>query len=377
MALEPIDTLKDALKKTKKPLIVLPEHPNGDSIAAAWAFSLYLDEKGNTPTVAVSDPYGRKARFGFLPSPNKITASLAGAKNFVLVFDTENNPISNVRTERRDNELRITLTPEKGSIDPRDFSFIPAQLKYDLIIVLGCAGKESMGKIYEENADIFYEIPVVNIDCQSANDGFGQINIVDLTASSVSELLATTLIAIEDASVKNDVAQCLLTGIISATDSFQHKNTTPNALHLSAQLIERGARQQEIVNHLYRTQPLGLIKLWGRIMAKLQWDEVLGLVWAQVTIEDFVQSRMHPNDLPTILEKIKANYASGKIFLLLYEQKSGTTVGIVKSSHPEVLKKRLASFGYVSRGEYGEIRFDGVGREAAEEKILSLLRMDT
>lgn len=374
MALEPIDTLKDVLHKTKKPLIFLPEHPNGDTIASAWALSVYLESKGTIPTIAVSDPYDKKARYGFLPTPTNITASLAGAKNFVLVFDTTNNAISNVRTERLDNELRITLTPEKGSIDPRDFSFIPAQLKYDLILALGCAEKESIGKLYEESADIFYEIPVVNIDCQSTNDSFGQINLVDLTASSVSEILATTLLSIDPNGVTETVAQCLLTGIITATDSFQHKNTTPNSLYLSAKLIERGAKQQEIVDHLYRTQPLGLIKLWGRIMAKLQWDEVLGLVWAQVTIEDFVQSRMHPNDLPTILEKIKSNYASGKIFLLLYEQKSGSTVGIVKFGHTEALAKKFETFGYVSRGEYGEVRLPDVRIDEAERKIFSELR---
>ncbi len=376
MALQPIDTLKDVLQKTKKPLIILPEHPNGDVVSSAWAFSAYLDGKGVISTVAVSDPYNKKARFNFLPAPGNILSSLAGSKNFVLVFDTTNNAISNVRTERRDNELRITLTPEKGSIDPRDFSFIPAQLKYDLIITLGCTEKESIGKLYEESADIFYEIPVVNIDCQSTNDGFGQINIVDITASSVSEIVATTLVAIDDTGVTKDVAQCLLAGIISATDSFQQKNTTPNSFYLSAQLIERGANQQDIVKHLYKTQPLGLIKLWGRIMAKLQWDESIGLVWAQVTIEDFVQSRMHPNDLPTILEKIKSNYASGKIFLLMYEQKSGSTVGIVKLSSSNALAKKLDSFGYVSRGEYGEVRFEGVGRDEAEKKVLEALRSE-
>lgn len=375
MALQPTDAFKEIIQKTKKPLIVLPEHPSGDSIASAWALSFYLEEKGITPTIAVSDPFEKRARYGFLPVPTNVIFSLAGVKNFVLVFNTVNNPISNVRTDRRDNELRITLTPERGSIDPRDFSFIPAQVKYDLIIALGCSEKEAIGKLYEEGADIFYEIPIVNMDCQATNDGFGQINIVDLTASSVSEILATVLLAIDnEGGVTEGVAQCLLTGIIVATDSFQQKNTTPNSLYLSAKLIEKGANQQEIIDHLYRTQPLGLIKLWGRIMAKLQWDEAIGFVWAQVTIEDFVQSRMHPNDLPIILEKIKTNYSSGNVFILFYEQKSGTTVGIIKSSHLDTLAKKFESFEYVSHGEYGEVRFDGIGREDAEKKTIEILR---
>ena len=109
MALEPIDTFKEVLQKTKKPLLVLPQHPNGDSIASAWAIASYLEEKGIISTVAVSDPYDKKARFGFLPSPTNVISSLAGSKNFVLIFDTTNNPISNVRqpTDVRMNfELR-------------------------------------------------------------------------------------------------------------------------------------------------------------------------------------------------------------------------------------------------------------------------------
>lgn len=374
MPLQPTDALRDVLHKTKKPLLFLPEHPNGDDIASAWAISLYLQGLGAVPTVAVSDPFDKKARFGFLPKPENIVSTLVGSKNFVLIFNTEHNPISDVVTERRENELRITLTPERAAIDPRDFSFVPSELKYDLILMFGCAGKESVGALYEECADIFYELPVVNFDCRSENESFGQINIVDMTASSVSEVVTTTLLAIDDASVANDVAQCLLSGITAATDSFQYKNTTPNALHLAAQLIERGANQQQIVQHLYKTQPLGLIKLWGRVMAKLQYDESIGLVWAQVTIEDFVQSRMHPNDLSTVIEKIKSNYASGKVFLLLYEQKSGTTVGIVKFNNAEAFAKKLEVFGYTSRGEYGEIRLENTSREDAERRIIEVLK---
>ncbi len=73
----------------------------------------------------------------------------------MLAFNTKFNKITNVKTERVEDELRIFITPEKGSIDPRDFSFIPAKFKYDLVISVGCADKESIGKVYEENPDIF------------------------------------------------------------------------------------------------------------------------------------------------------------------------------------------------------------------------------
>ena len=61
------------------------------------------------------------------------------------------------------------------------------------MVVLGSPDKESLGKVYEENPDIFYEVPVVNIDNHAENDNFGQLNIVDITSSSTSEIVADML----------------------------------------------------------------------------------------------------------------------------------------------------------------------------------------
>ena len=43
-----------------------------------------------------------------------------------------------------------------------------------------------------------------------------------------------------------------------------------------------------------KTQSFSFMKLWGRVMARLNWDENLKLAWSLVSIEDFVQSRSKP-----------------------------------------------------------------------------------
>ena len=40
-----------------------------------------------------------------------------------------------------------------------------------------------------------------------------------------------------------------------------------------------------------------------------------------------------------------------------------------KFSHSDALAKKFESFGYISRGEYGEVPLEGVGRDEAEEDI--------
>ena len=339
MILDPQQQFKNVIEGAKNVLIFTPQNAGGDAIGAAWASYFFLKQKNIEATVVIAKDNPALERFAFLNKPEEIIESLAGARDFVLAFNTKFNKITNVKTERVEDELRIFITPEKGSIDPRDFSFIPAKFKYDLVIAVGCPDKDSIGKIYEENPDIFYEVPVVNIDQHTENDQFGQINVVDIKASSTCEILAETLLKIEEKSVSEEIAQCLLAGLIDETNSFQNKNTTPRSLQISAALMTKGANQQKIIRYLYKTQPLHLLKLWGRVMARLQWENDLELVWAPVFLEDFVQSRSNPADVSYILDKIKENYSAGKMFMVLYSENIGQVHGVIKGSNHEQLKE--------------------------------------
>ncbi len=374
MALEPIQQLEKLLLGAKNVLIFLPQDPDGDAIGAGWALYFFLKKKSINSTLAFVDDAKNARRFKFLPVPENITANISGAREFVLVFNTKYNNIINVRSEKNDEELKIYITPERGAIDPRDFSFAPAKYKYDLAVVLGSPDKESLGKIYTDNPDIFYEIPIVNIDNHGNNENFGQINVAELTASSVSEILAGVLEKFNNFSVDQNAAECLLAGIMSATDSFQKKNTTPRALETAARLMELGADQQKIVRHLYKTQPLNVIKLWGRIMARLKWDEALGLIWAPAYLEDFVQSRSASADIPLILDKIKESYSTGKIYLVYYNETENIIAGAAKCAKSEDTRKIAEIFGGELIQDTIKFKIEGKNMIEAEQEIVSKLK---
>jgi nanoRNase/pAp phosphatase (c-di-AMP/oligoRNAs hydrolase) len=339
MSLDNAQQFNNVLKSAKHVLIFMANNTSGDAVGSAWATYFFLKKMDIEATVVVTNGQQSLERFAFLTKPDDLIDSLAGARDFVLAFNTKFNKITNVRTERVDEELRVFITPEKGSIDPRDFSFIPAKFKYDLVIVLGSPDKESLGKVYEENPDIFYEVPVVNIDHHSENDNFGQVNIVDISASSTSEVVAEILQKIDAKNIDQAMAESLLMGIIEETNSFQKKNTTPKSLRIASELMSKGADQQKIIRYLYKTQPLHLLKLWGRVMARLFWEDQLQLAWAPVYLEDFVQSRSNPTDIPFILDKIKENYSAGKIFMVLHNETADTVRGVIKCANYEQLKK--------------------------------------
>ncbi|PJA86671.1 MAG: hypothetical protein CO141_03540 [Candidatus Moranbacteria bacterium CG_4_9_14_3_um_filter_42_9] len=337
MSLGPSEQFKLFLEKSREVLILIPENPTGDAVGSAWAFYFFLEKKGLLPTIAFSNHLSDK--YSYLPKPERILNDISGARAFVLSFDTTRNKIIDLKTEVKENKYNIYLTPEKGSLDPRDFSFILAKFQYDLIIVIDSPDLEKLGKLYEANPDLFFEVPVVNVDYRSNNDNFGQINLVDVTASSCSEISSNLLEQSGPEIMDKTIAECLLTGIISATDSFQKKNTTPKALAKAAYLMEKGADQQLIVRWLYKTQPLHILKLWGRAMSKLNWDEKSKLVWMELTVEDFVQSRATPQDVPFVLDKLQENYSDGKIFMSLHNTSPEDSVALLKSASPEILEK--------------------------------------
>jgi nanoRNase/pAp phosphatase (c-di-AMP/oligoRNAs hydrolase) len=367
MSLDLQQQFKNFLEKSKEILILLPQNPQGDEIGSAWALYFFLKKRGFSPNIGLSGELPLK--FSFLPKPEKILPEISGARDFVLSFDTTRNKIIHLKTEEKENRYNVYVTPEKGSVDPRDFSFILAKFNYDLLIVLGCSDLEKLGKIYETNSDLFFEVPIINIDHQSSNENFGQINLVDVTASSTSEIVSQTLEQNYPDAMTEEVANCLLTGIISATNSFQENSTTPKTLLSAANLMDKGAKQQEIIRWLYKTQSFNTLKLWGRVMAKLKLEESLKLVWSELTIEDFVYSRTRPEDLPAILEKLQENYSEGQTFLCLFNNTPESTVALVKSASPELLKKLETFFSGEIKQEILEIKFNS-GHMAETGKIV-------
>lgn len=367
MSLEPIEQLKSFLDKSKEILILIPENPSGDAVGSAWALTHFLEKKNISATVAFSNHLNQK--YSYLERPSTIVSEISGARDFVLSFDTTHNKIANLRSEKIGEKFNVYLTPEKGTIDPRDFSFILAKFKYDLVIVLDSPDLQKLGKIYEKNTDLFFEVPVVNIDYRSENENFGQINLVDVLASSVSEIVSKILEEINPELIDKKIADCLLTGIISATDSFQKKNTTPRALSSAAKLMDSGADQQEIVRWLYKTHPLHILKLWGRTMANIKWDDETKLAWSELTLEDFVQSRSKPEDVPAILEKLQENYSEGEIFMIFWNTAPEMGSGLIHSANQKFLEKLSATFGGHLKPNLLEISFTTDNLSNASEKL--------
>ncbi len=374
MSLSPDQQFHDLMKKSLHPLVLLSPYPSRDDTATALALTRFLESLGKPVTFAADRVEESLQELPFLARPSEVLPALSGARDFVLSFNTVHNRILDVRTAQEGDEYRIYLTPAKGTIDPRDFSFIPAHYRFDVAIIIGAPDKEHLGKIFEDNPDIFYEVPLVNIDTSSQNELFGQINLVDITASSKAEILTEFLERTVPGALTEALSEALLAGIMSATESFQKKNTTPRALKAAATLMAHGADQQKIVRALYRTEPLPLLKLWGRALSHVRWDEVHRLILAPVSLEDLVQSRAHTHDLGLVLEKIRGSFSAATTFALFFQESPTTVRLLIKCQSSEALSRlATALLPSVLQGDVLVVTFTAPSLESAEAEITARL----
>lgn len=366
------DQIKNQIESAESVLILTKKNAPDDSIAASWGLSHLLKSLGKNPTVLESDSGSEK--MSFLAQPDQMKKEIKSARDFVLSFNTARNKITDFRTENKIDSFDIYITPEKATIDPRDFSFIPAKFKYDLIILLGCPNLDSLGDLKEKNSDLFFEVPLMNIDISGANEKYGQINLVDMTASSLADILAGLAKSFWEKQMNAESAQCLLAGLVAATSNFQSPQTNPQTFMTASWLIEKGADQQEIIRELFKTQSFPFMKLWGRVMARLNWSETLKLAWSMVSIEDFVKSRTKPDQLPLILEKIKDNFSAGKLFAILYSETLDQSIALVKNGESEsLLKIQMACGGEIQNG-YLKIVFEKKNILEAEKELLEKIK---
>jgi bifunctional oligoribonuclease and PAP phosphatase NrnA len=139
---------------------------------------------------------------------------------------------------------------------------LPADLPPDTLFVF-CdmsdwrrAG-EFLPKVDREN--------MLDIDHHLGNSMFGKLNFVleneCSTGTAVMHLLRALKVPMD-----RDIATCILTTIMTDTGGFMHSNTSPDALQLSAELMEAGANKEEITEEIFLKKRVAATRLLGRII---------------------------------------------------------------------------------------------------------------
>jgi hypothetical protein len=277
------------------------------------------------------DGFVAPTSLAFLPDLGAVQKELRQLQKFIVRLDTTRVGIDALAYDKKDTHLDIVLTPKGGQFEARDLTTVKQDFKYDLIVTVGSPDLAALGKLHAAHPDFFFDRPVMNIDCDPSNEQYGDVNAVDIAATSCAEVVVRMFSGDKDHVIDADTATCLLTGIIAKTRSFKDARVTPKTLETASELIAAGARRADIVQHLYRTRPLSTLKLWGRALARLKFDPAIKMTWTVLVRQDFVHAGATEQFLEEVIDELIATTPEAEIIGVLYEQESATQRGKVEN----------------------------------------------
>lgn len=320
------------IEKAKSILIVFPANWSGDAVAASLALFLFLKKIGREVEIAGFKESEGQTALAFLPGYQQIQTNLKNLRRFIVSVDISQAKVNQIKYTVENQQLNFIISPAAGWFKPEDVSTRASDFKYDLIITVGATDLESLGKIYDQNIEFFYKTTIINIDQQAANEAYGQINFLDLNAVAASEILFYLLKNYRSDLISEDVATCLLAGIICGTKNFKTTNLTPRTLLSTSELIDLGAKREEIINHLYRSRDISVLKLWGKVLNSLQEDGGGLLLWSRLKQTDLPGLTTDSNSFIDIVDELIANLPQAKIIVIFQEISPAKTLTLVYST---------------------------------------------
>ncbi|MFA5134937.1 MAG: DHH family phosphoesterase [Patescibacteria group bacterium] len=364
----------DLIKKSANIVIVLPKNPSTDAVASGLGLFLAL-EKVNKKVRVVCNEFSLPPSHQFLPKSGEIHSDLSALRKFIITLDLSRTKVRELSYDISNNsKLNIYVTPKDGFFEPRDVSTSASAYEYDLIITLDSPNLESLGKIYDDNTEFFYHTPLINIDHNPSNEYFGEINSVDLVATSTSEIIFELIRQLNGGAMDEYIATSLLTGIISKTKSFQSTTVTPRSLAISSLLIENGARRDDIIKHLYRTKTISTLKLWGRALARLKTDLDGRLVWSLLNNQDFEKSGAGERELEGVVDELIVNTPDAEIIVLIYESNSGSIRVIVNTIKSIDGLRLFKEYKPAGTRNFTKFKFDRRQLLEVEAEVLATIR---
>jgi bifunctional oligoribonuclease and PAP phosphatase NrnA len=228
----------DAIASARNALIATHENPDADTLGAALGVAAIVERHGGRATLLSTDPV--PPLYDFLPGMD-----------------------------------RFVHDPDEAA-------------GYDLLVVCDCGSLDRLGAVRERHAQLFERLPRVLVDHHASNTDGGARDWVDPTAAATCEMVALLAARLDvplDAA-DGAMAAALMAGIVMDTSTFAHPNATPRTLAVSAALVEAGAPLSEISRRLYRSKPDAQLRLFGRVLDRLEVTDAGSVIHSFLTDAD-------------------------------------------------------------------------------------------
>jgi phosphoesterase RecJ-like protein len=220
--------------------------------------------------------------------------------------------------------------------------------RFDLIIVADC-GSLARTALADEIKDFQKQGgKVMEFDHHPPVDDYADLEIRYPDLSSTSELIYNFIVA-NKITFTRELADCVLTGILTDTGNFLYPSAGDATMRASSAALEAGAHYAKIVNYTLHNKDMVMIRLWGLALERLHLNTRYQIASSVLTRADINKITGVKNmdsaaesDLFSGLAGFLSNVAGVKAIMLLYEDQQGMIKGSLRSTPGGFLVDKLA-----------------------------------
>lgn len=246
-----LTSVQQSLPASQNILIVLPKSVNVDQLAAGLALYLALKQAGKEASIVTEATIlvEHTNLFGVGKIQNQIPKTQNG--DFILTLggvvasDGKIPAVEKMDYFPKGNDLNLVFKVIPGqTFNPTFITPSYSGQKFDLIFILGAGILSDLGSLYQNNQQVFSSSHLINVN-NSQGEGFGNTNILDPQASSLSEILTDILEGLK-LPIDQDIATNLLTGIFSSTSNLTSEKVSADTYQAVAQALKAGGKRPNL-----------------------------------------------------------------------------------------------------------------------------------
>lgn len=166
-------------------------------------------------------------------------------------------------------------------------------LIFDIILIVDCGSISRTGLegdlrkiIKDEQLGLLSQRPyIIEFDHHEQQESYADLEIRDPNKAATTEVIYHFLVA-NHLEITKTLADCILIGLMTDTGHFLHANASREALAIASEMLLRGASLPRIINKTAHNKSFATLKVWGRALEKMKFNESTGLAAAALSAQD-------------------------------------------------------------------------------------------
>lgn len=218
--IEVIDEILDYLVKEDNFMVSSHVNPDGDNIGSSLAMYRFLQKIDKNVEYVLDDEY--PSSLEFLRDDSKLVSNKSEIKNYTLI-----------------------------ALDAGDYNRI-------------CVDENIL-----KNAN-----KIICIDHHHTNSEYADLAYVDVNESSTCQMVFNILTRFDERFgediICEKIATPLYTGLVTDTGNFQYSNADASSLIMASNLLDRGAKKEEIIENVFQKNSISYYRILGHVLNNME-----------------------------------------------------------------------------------------------------------